>query len=93
MRSIKLHIRYKTVQSNRHIPLTFTWVKLCKTPEVNSEPAHFVYICKYWYDISNLDNMLLSVSQPAPILEPRKDLGFLETLKNTICYKIILVTS
>ena len=26
----------------RHTSLTFSWVKLCKRPEVNSEPTHFL---------------------------------------------------
>ena len=27
---------------NRNTSLTFTWVKLCKRPEGNGEPAHFL---------------------------------------------------
>ena len=36
----------KKVHSVRHTSLPFIWVKLCKRPEVNSEPAHFLYIYK-----------------------------------------------
>ena len=26
----------------RHTSITFTWIKLSQTPELNSEPAHFI---------------------------------------------------
>ena len=38
--------RYKKVHPVRHTSLSFTWVKLCKRPEVSSEPTNFLHIYK-----------------------------------------------
>ena len=40
----KILVDVKKVHSVRHTSLTFNSVKLCKRPEVNSEPAYFLYI-------------------------------------------------
>ena len=45
--------RCKNVHSVGHTYLTFTWLKLCKQPEVNSIP---------YYCISSLGEMQLQVS-------------------------------
>ena len=57
-------IRYKKVHSIRLTSLTSAWVYLCKTPEVNSEPAHLLYIYEQGYciHIPTLCGMQLPVS-------------------------------
>ena len=45
------------VHSVRHTFLTFTWVKLCKRPKVNSKPTHFLNNGKVF---PSLDDMTCS---------------------------------
>ena len=49
-------IRYEKVHSVKHTSSTFTRIKLCKRPEVNSEPTHLKY------DIISVGDMHLPMS-------------------------------
>ena len=79
----------------RHTSLTFTWVKLRKRPEVNSEPTHFLNSDKAFL---SLDDMACSYQFLTNFsfyhgTDMPKGIGFLETFRIPIYYKIILLTS
>ena len=50
----------------RHTSLTFTWVKLCKRPDVNSEPTHFLTFMNNGKVFPSLGIMQLPMPWPAP---------------------------
>ena len=74
------------VHSVRHTSLTFTKVKLCKRPEVNNKPTHFLNNGKTFL---SLDNMICRYQCPdqfqlLPWCSKPKCIGFHETFKNPI---------
>ena len=72
----------------RYTSITFTWVKLFKRPEVNDKPTQFLNNGETFL---SLDHMACSY-QYATSIAKSKGIGFLETFKNPIKQKIILIT-
>ena len=76
------------IHSVRHTPLTFAWVKLYKRPEVNSEPTHFLNNGKTFPSLHDI-----TCSYQYQGTGKSKGIGFLETFKNPIHWKTILIAS
>ena len=88
----------RKIHSVRHTHLfNFYWNKIiCKRPEVNSEPTHFLTFINNDEAFSILDDMACSYQSLTSFsfyqdTEKPKGNGFRETLKNPIYQKIILI--
>ena len=72
----------------KHILLTFTWVKVCKRPEVKSELGHFLAFMNNNKAFLSSGGMQLPVfwaaSASTRTLASQKGIGFLETSKTRL---------